>query len=144
VKPEVQSPSTGVVDGDPDLLRTVIDNLVDNAIRYSPALASVTLSARRSDGEWLIEVSDQGPGVPAEMRERVFDRFARADSVRTRRGGGVGLGLALSTAVVRAHRGALELVDGNGHGARFRVHLPIEPKPDDSQSDAKLGDRTDN
>jgi two-component system OmpR family sensor kinase len=78
------------------------------------------------------------------MRERVFDRFARADSVRTRRGGGVGLGLALSTAVVRAHRGALELVDGNGHGARFRVHLPIEPKPEDSQSDAKLGDRTDN
>jgi heavy metal sensor kinase len=144
VKLEVQSPSTGVVDGDPDLLRTVIDNLVDNAIRYSPALASVTLSARRSDGEWLIEVSDQGPGVPAEMRERVFDRFARADSVRTRRGGGVGLGLALSTAVARAHRGALELVDGNGHGARFRIHLPIEPKPEDSPSDTKLEDRTDN
>jgi two-component system OmpR family sensor kinase len=123
---EVEAPSAGVVDGDPVLLRTVIDNLVDNAIRYSPTLAPVTLSARRSNGEWLIEVADRGPGVPREMRERIFERFARADSVRTRRGGGVGLGLALSAAVVRAHGGTLELADENGQGARFRVHLPVE------------------
>jgi heavy metal sensor kinase len=126
---EVRSPSTGVVDGDPVLLRTVIDNLVDNAIRYSPTLALVTLSAQRSDGEWLIEVSDQGPGVPPDMRDRIFERFARADSVRTRRGGGVGLGLALSTAVVKAHGGRLELVDSNGQGASFRVHLPTKETP---------------
>jgi signal transduction histidine kinase len=126
---EVRSPSTGVVDGDPVLLRTVIDNLVDNAIRYSPTLALVTLSAQRSDGEWLIEVSDQGPGVPPDMRDRIFERFARADSVRTRRGGGVGLGLALSTAVVKAHGGRLELVDSNGQGASFRMHLPTKETP---------------
>jgi heavy metal sensor kinase len=132
---EVRSPSTGVVDGDPVLLRTVIDNLVDNAIRYSPTLALVTLSAERTDGEWLIEVSDQGPGVPPEMRERIFERFARADSVRTRQGGGVGLGLALSTAVVRAHGGTLELVDGDGPGATFRIRLPAPPPASGDLSD---------
>ncbi|MDQ6742459.1 MAG: ATP-binding protein [Candidatus Dormibacteraeota bacterium] len=123
---EVDAPATGVVEGDPVLLRTVIDNLVDNAIRYSPTLAPVTLTARRSDGEWLVEVADRGPGVPHDMRERIFERFARADSVRTRRGGGVGLGLALSAAVVEAHGGRLELVEQAHTGACFRVHLPAE------------------
>jgi heavy metal sensor kinase len=123
---EVDAPATGVVVGDPVLLRTVIDNLVDNAIRYSPTLAPVTLTARRSDGEWLVEVADRGPGVPHDMRERIFERFARADSVRTRRGGGVGLGLALSAAVVEAHGGRLELVQQAHAGACFRVHLPVE------------------
>src|SRR5205807_10642112 len=116
-------------EGDPVLLRTVIDNLVDNAIRYSPTLAPVTLTARRSDGEWLVEVADRGPGVPHDMRERIFERFGRADSVRTRRGGGVGLGLALSTAVVKAHGGRLELADSNGQGASFRIHLPTKETP---------------
>jgi two-component system OmpR family sensor kinase len=124
---EVEAPPTGVMDADPVLLRTVIDNLVDNAIRYSPTLAPVTLTAQRSDGEWLVEVADRGPGVPREMRERIFERFGRADSVRTRRGGGVGLGLALSLAVVQAHGGALELVDDDQAGARFRIHLPADP-----------------
>lgn len=120
---EVQAPAAGVVDGDPVLLRRVIDNLIDNGIRYSPTLARVTLSAERANGEWLIDVADQGPGVPEEMRERIFDRFARADAARTRRGGGAGLGLALSAAVARAHGGGLELIDGAG-GARFRLRLP--------------------
>jgi signal transduction histidine kinase len=121
---EVDAPATGVVEGDPVLLRTVIDNLVDNAIRYSPTLAPVLLSAQRSGGEWLVDVADKGPGVPPEMRQRIFERFGRADSVRTRRGGGVGLGLALSAAVVEAHGGKLELVEESTGGARFRVHLP--------------------
>lgn len=124
---EVDAPATGVVEGDPVLLRTVIDNLVDNAIRYSPTLAPVTLTARRSDGEWLVEVADRGPGVPHDMRERIFERFARADSVRKRRGGGVGLGLALSAAVVEAHGGSLELAEEASAGALFRIHLPAQP-----------------
>jgi heavy metal sensor kinase len=124
---EVDAPATGVVEGDPVLLRTVIDNLVDNAIRYSPTLAAVTLTARRSNGEWLVEVADRGPGVPRDMRERIFERFARADSVRTRRGGGVGLGLALAAAVVEAHGGRLELVEEVEAGACFRIHLPAAP-----------------
>jgi signal transduction histidine kinase len=106
-----------------------VDNLVDNAIRYSPTFAPVILTAQRSQGEWLIEVADRGPGVPRDMRERIFDRFVRADTVRTRRGGGAGLGLALSRAVVQAHGGELELVNDDPPGARFRVHLPAATPP---------------
>lgn len=123
---EVGAPAAGALYGDPMLLRRVLDNLLDNAIRYSPTLAPVALTATRTGGEWLIEVHDQGPGVPEQMREHIFDRFARADTVRTRRGGGSGLGLALSAAVIRAHGGALELVDGTERGARFRIRLPEE------------------
>jgi heavy metal sensor kinase len=122
---EVEAPASGHLHGDPVLLRRVLDNLLDNALRYSPTLAPVTLSATGTERAWLIEVADQGPGVAEPLRERIFDRFARAETARTRRGGGSGLGLALSAAVVRAHGGVLELVEGSERGARFRVRLPV-------------------
>ena len=123
---DVAAPGSGAVYGDAVLLRTVLDNLIDNAIRYSPTLAVVKLTAERQGGDWLIEVADQGPGVPEEMREHIFDRFARADTARTRRGGGAGLGLSLSAAVVGAHGGSLRLADGANPGARFQVRLPAD------------------
>ena len=117
-------PDTGTVAADPDLLRRALDNLVDNAIRYSPALATVTVSARQEDGAWLVEVADQGPGVPEDLRGMVFQRFVRADSVRTRRAGGAGLGLALGVAIAEAHGGQLTLVRQEEQGAVFQLRLP--------------------
>lgn len=124
VRLEVRTPDSGTLAADRDMLRRVIDNLLDNAIRYSPSLAAVTLSAARVDGEWVIEVADQGPGVPVELHGRIFQRFSRADTVRTRRGGGAGLGLALGAAVAGAHGGALHLIERNGAGAVFQLRLP--------------------
>jgi signal transduction histidine kinase len=129
----VEAPYSGTLEADPDLLKRVIDNLIDNAIRYTPSLASIFISARRDDGFWLFEVADMGPGIAPELRDRIFARFSRADSVRTRRGGGAGLGLALSVAVAEAHGGSLELIEREGGGAVFQLRLPasspIGPQP---------------
>jgi heavy metal sensor kinase len=120
----VEAPASGTAEADPHLLRRVLDNLMDNAVRHSSELGVVTLRARRQGREWLFEVSDQGPGVPAELRGRIFERFARGDQARSRGSGGAGLGLALSAAVARSHGGSLELVDDGQPGATFRLRLP--------------------
>jgi two-component system, OmpR family, sensor kinase len=121
---EVEAPPCGSVEADPRLLRRVLDNLVDNAVRHAPAGSAISLGGFRRDGGWDLEVADQGPGVPPERQAALFTRFAKLDSVRTPGGGGAGLGLALSAAIARAHGGSLELVTGDGVGARFRIHLP--------------------
>src|SRR6202011_4681584 len=86
VRLDVDAPDSGSVAADPDLLRRVMDNLIDNATRHSPAGAA---------GGWTIEVRDEGPGVPQAARAQLFERFARADGARARDGSGAGLGLAL-------------------------------------------------
>jgi signal transduction histidine kinase len=122
VRLEVLAPSSGTVPSDPDLLRRVFDNLVDNAIRHSPAGGRVALEAARSNGTWVMRVSDEGPGMPPELLNRIFTRFARSDDSR-RNGAGAGLGLALSRAILEAHNGRLEL-DSTRQGASFRIVLP--------------------
>jgi signal transduction histidine kinase len=119
----VSAPDSGQVMADPSLLRRVLDNLVDNALRYAPEGTGVTIGAYPANSGWNFEVADQGPGVPLEYRDRLFQRFARPDGARTRGSGGAGLGLALSAAIVRAHGGELNLADGQP-GAVFRLHLP--------------------
>ena len=84
----------------------------------------VTVSVRRDGDDAVLEVADRGPGVPADLRERVFERFARG-SGDTARAGGSGLGLAIVKAVTDAHGGTVELLDAPGGGARFVVSLPI-------------------
>jgi two-component system OmpR family sensor kinase len=74
-------------------------------------------------------VSDHGPGIPPELRQAIFTRFARADTVRTRRSSGAGLGLAVSAALAEAHGGSLELVDGDEPGCVFRLTLPGRELP---------------
>jgi signal transduction histidine kinase len=120
----VIAPDSGVVQAEPPLLRRVIDNLVDNALRHSPAGGTVTLSGSRDNDGWWIAVVDQGPGVAEEHRSRLFIRFARPDAARTRDAGGAGLGLALSAAIVAAHGGRLELASDTRRGATFRFFLP--------------------
>ena len=119
----VEAPDAGEVEADPDLTRRAIDNLLDNAFRFAPVLSTVRLAVRQEGADWVFEVSDEGPGIPAGQRERIFERFARGDSARTRSGGGAGLGLALSSAIATAHGGGLELVDRPGPGATFRLRL---------------------
>jgi signal transduction histidine kinase len=124
VKLDVDAPDSGSVSADPDLLRRVMDNLLDNATRHSPAGTAVRLTGVPAPGGWTIEVRDQGPGIPPAARDALFERFARAEDARARDGGGAGLGLALSRAIAETHGGSLQLADPNGRGATFRLFLP--------------------
>ena len=124
VRIELETPDSGEVWADPDLLRRVMDNLIDNGIRQTPAGTAVHLAGARVEGGWRIEVRDRGPGVPYAARKVIFERFARSDGARGRESGGAGLGLALSRAIAQAHAGQLELIDEGGPGATFRLFLP--------------------
>jgi len=113
-----------LVRGDPVLLRQALLNLVDNAIKYSPAQATIRIVAAQNASSAVVEVIDQGPGIPAEYRDRVFEPFCRLDPARASDTGGAGLGLFIARRAVEAHGGRLELESTPGRGCRFRVVLP--------------------
>lgn len=128
VKLQVEGPDSGAMEADPLLLRRLIDNLLDNAIRHSPRGGRIWLRAFDANATWTIEVADEGPGVPLGEREKIFVRFSRTDSARTRQGGGAGLGLALSSAIAKAHGGELSLAPRKEpRGAVFLLRLPHQP-----------------
>jgi signal transduction histidine kinase len=109
---------------DPERLRVALDALIENAVKYTEAGVEIELSARREGVDAVcIAVRDRGCGVPEDARERIFDRFARADTARTRATGGVGLGLAIVDAIAKAHGGSCS-VASNAEGAMFALHLP--------------------
>ena len=101
-------------------------NLVDNAIKYSPIGGRIIVRVSTlPGGTAVLDVSDTGPGIPAEMRLRVFDRFYRADRSRSREnGGGTGLGLSIARWAVEVNGGQLTLESSEGHGSTFRITLP--------------------
>jgi heavy metal sensor kinase len=113
--------------GDEDLLRRLVGNLIDNAVRYAPAASVVHVALeRRADG-YAISVSDRGPGIPIEIQPHIFERFYRADAARTRSGqsdGGAGLGLALSRWIANVHRGDVTLERSSAEGTTFTAVLP--------------------
>jgi signal transduction histidine kinase len=116
-----------IVNGDPDGLRRVVVNLTDNAVRYARTCVSVSVSAgRHMAGQPTVqlEVADDGPGIPAHERQRVFDRFYRVGGSRSRESGGTGLGLPIVRDLVRAHGGTVRLAD-NQPGLRAIVVLPV-------------------
>ncbi|MGH2858733.1 MAG: sensor histidine kinase, partial [Solirubrobacteraceae bacterium] len=109
---------------DADRLRAALDALLENAVKYSQPGAAIELRSRASArGEVWIEVQDEGCGVPPDALDRIFDRFARADSARTRSAGGVGLGLAITDAIAKAHGGACGVTSCE-HGSTFVLRLP--------------------
>ena len=113
------------VRGDRAILRQVFVNLLDNAIKYSPRAGSVSMRVLRIDNQTMaVEVEDTGPGIPAEHRQRVFDRFYRVDEGRSRETGGAGLGLAIAKWGAEAHGGRLELDCPERGGCIFRLLLP--------------------
>lgn len=114
----------GVILGDAHRLETVFGNLLSNAIRFTPPGGEVTLAATVEGGEVAVEVRDQGPGVEAGAQERIFERFYQTPG-GIRRGGGMGVGLALVRELVALHGGEVALVSEVGEGAVFRVRLPL-------------------
>lgn len=116
--------------GDPDRLRQLLCNLVDNACRYTPAGGTVTLDLVEHGGVASLSVSDTGPGIPADEVPRIFERFYRSDHARRREAGGTGLGLAISQMIAEAHGGRIEVMSQVGEGSTFTVRLPAgHPAP---------------
>ncbi|NJD09311.1 MAG: HAMP domain-containing protein [Gemmatimonadetes bacterium] len=114
-----------VLAADPDLLRRLLWNLGSNAVKFSPPAGAVTLAVRREGDAVLLEVADQGPGIPAGERGRIFERFYQADPARsTAAGSGTGLGLAIARVIAELHGAAIEAVEAPGGGALFRVLFP--------------------
>ena len=115
----------GAVRADRDKVAAILDNLLSNAIRYSPRDAKIEVRARLENGRLSLEVADEGPGVAPEERERIFDPFVQGRTVGSGLVPGSGIGLAIAREHALAHGGTIGLVDG-GRGARFRVTLPAE------------------
>ena len=110
---------------DLDRLQQVFVNLVENAIKYGRAAGRMTVTGRaRPDGQVELCVSDDGPGIPEEAKERVFERFYRADRARSRETGGTGLGLSIVKHIVQSHGGEVWVESEPGHGAKFFFTLP--------------------
>ena len=113
----------GTLRADPDALRNALDALLENAVKYTGPSDAIKLSARSRAGELAIEVADEGRGLSSDDLYRLFDRFARADSARSRAQGGAGLGLAIVDAIVRAHGGSCEASNSDA-GAVFTLRFP--------------------
>ncbi|MDT5262992.1 MAG: two-component system, OmpR family, sensor kinase, partial [Acidobacteriota bacterium] len=111
--------------GNEELLRRMIVNLIDNAIRYTPAGGSVSVKFLCEESCARLVVSDTGIGIPPESIERVFDRFYRVEDSRTRASGGSGLGLSIVKLAAEAHRGSVNLVSEANNGSTFTVSLPL-------------------
>jgi two-component system sensor histidine kinase ResE len=113
------------VRGDRERLEQVLNNLLDNATRHTPAGGSVTVDVWRRGGEVGFTVSDSGPGIPSEALPHVFDRFYRVEPRRSDLDGGSGLGLAIVREIVLAHGGRVWAESRNGSGSDFSVALPF-------------------
>ena len=112
------------VEIEPDRIRQVLVNLLTNAHEYCPERASIRVTAARVGAEVEIAVSDDGPGIPEDQLEHIFDRFTRGDAGLTQRVGGTGLGLAISKSLVELHGGTIGAASIPGEGSTFRVRLP--------------------
>jgi signal transduction histidine kinase len=127
----VDAPETLPIEADRDRIGQVLTNLVDNAVKYSPEGGPVRVSATRDGDGVIVEVRDEGIGIPDALNDRVFDLFFQAESDAQRRFGGLGLGLYISRAIVEAHGGRIsaERNAAAGHGTVMRVRLPVRAAP---------------
>jgi heavy metal sensor kinase len=116
-------------EGDRSRIKQVVVNLLDNAIKYTPGGGAVTLTVKGQDGKAIFEVADNGIGIPPAALPKVFDRFYRVDSARSRAQGGAGLGLSIVKSICTAHHGRAEVSSNPGQGSRFRVELPLISSP---------------
>lgn len=108
-------------------IRQVLVNLIENAKRFSEPRSAIEVAiGQKTEGEVILEVIDHGEGIPKQLREKIFERFYRADSSRNRDTGGTGLGLAIVKEIVALHKGRIEVKETKGGGATFRVKLPTQ------------------
>jgi len=110
--------------GDEQRLTQVVANLLANAPVHTPKGTQVTVTLREEDSRVILDVVDDGPGLPEKDADKLFERFYRIDSSRSRSSGGAGLGLAIVAAIVAAHGGTIEAANQKGHGARVTLTLP--------------------
>jgi two-component system, OmpR family, sensor histidine kinase BaeS len=139
---EAVEPALPPIDVEPDRIRQILVNLITNAHEYSPEGASIGVSARSIGAEVEIAVSDNGPGIPAEQLERIFERFTRGDAGLTQRVGGTGLGLAISKSLAEAHGGSIAAESTVGQGSTFRLRLPVAAAPQAPSDGAATGQAT--
>lgn len=125
LKWDVDVAQTDIIRSDRRMLIHIINNLVDNAIKYSREGDQIRIRARRDNGYWVLQVSDTGIGMAHEELPRVFERFWRADRSRTRATGGTGLGLAIVKQLVTQLRGTVMVTSAEGSGSQFTVKLPV-------------------
>ena len=114
-----------VVDVSPRALDHALTNLIGNAIKYSPEKTTVTIRLREDRDNAVLEVEDQGPGIPAHLRQRIFERFYRVDKARSREVGGTGLGLSIVKHFTARMGGVVGVESEPGVGTTFRVELPL-------------------
>jgi heavy metal sensor kinase len=117
-----------VLEVDEATLRMALVNILDNAVKYTPRAGTISVNLVRRDGELAIEISDTGPGIPSEHRDKIFERFYRVARDRSRDAGGAGLGLAIAKQAVEANGGRIELDGREGQGSTFRIVLPVRSK----------------
>jgi two-component system sensor histidine kinase CpxA len=110
--------------GDPELLRRAVENVLRNAIRYSPPDTTVEIRLSRSGALAVVEIRDHGPGVPEDALPRIFDPFYRVESDRNRLSGGIGLGLSIARRAVELHRGTIRAANANP-GLRIELEFPV-------------------
>jgi signal transduction histidine kinase len=111
--------------GSEEQLYRLVTNLITNAIQYTPASGQVIVHLKRDDHHALIQVQDTGIGIPSKEQARIFDRFYRVNSDRSRHTGGAGLGLAIAQAIAKAHQGTIQVKSELGKGSIFTVQLPL-------------------
>jgi heavy metal sensor kinase len=126
------------IEGDRSRLQQVIVNLIANAIKYTPEAGEVEVSVRADGRTAVLEVSDNGVGIPAHALAHVFERFYRADKARSRNSGGAGLGLAIVKAICTAHGAEIQVSSQEGQGSRFAVQLPLLEAPKSELVEPKL------
>jgi two-component system OmpR family sensor kinase len=132
-----EAPEEMPVHADEDLLRRMLLNLLDNAIKYTPVGGNISVACGSVSNGYEVSVTDSGPGIPAEMQSRIFERFFRVDRARSRSGvdGGAGLGLSIARWIAEAHLGRIELVRSDSTGSAFNVYIPASSEilsPSDS------------
>ncbi|HEX9643526.1 MAG TPA: HAMP domain-containing sensor histidine kinase [Acidimicrobiia bacterium] len=135
----LEAPALAVVTGDQQRLVQVVTNVVANARVHTPPGTRIAVAARAAGGRVVLEVTDDGPGIPDSALDRVFERFYRADRSRARTTGGTGLGLAIVDAIVTAHGGEVEAANLAGGGVRITITLPaaaVSPTPEQPHREA--------
>jgi signal transduction histidine kinase len=122
---EISGDANAEVEGDSILLRQALVNIIHNAVKYSPIGETISIVVRKDNrGAVVVDIKDNGPGIPTEDQPRIFDRFYRVDKARWRESGGAGLGLSIAKWAVDAHGGTVSVQSAVNEGCMFRIRLP--------------------
>jgi heavy metal sensor kinase len=129
IKVVCDAPAPVIIEGDRSRLKQVVVNLLDNAIKYTPKGGHITLKIAKENGYAMLDVADEGVGIPAEALPHVFKRFFRVDGSRSRDRGGAGLGLSIVKSICDAHGARVEVSSVPGRGSHFRIRQPLASEP---------------